>query len=190
MLSDDRVPHWIRLLKGGDFTAARPLWEHYFQRLVRLARSRLPLVAGADAEDVALSAFNSFCLSAAAQRFSHLEDKDDLWRLLTFITAQKVADHLSRRNALKRGGGAEHVGAAALASVVGREPTPESAAMVAEGLERLLDRLGDEQLRQIALWKMDGHTNQEISDRLGCSLRTVANKLELIRRSLQAEPEY
>jgi hypothetical protein len=30
---------------------------------------------------------------------------------------------------------------------------------------------------------MEGSTNEEVADRLGCSLRTVARKVELIRRS-------
>jgi DNA-directed RNA polymerase specialized sigma24 family protein len=183
----DRITHWIGLLKAGHPEAAQPLWERYFDRLVRLARSRLPPAGDADGEDVALSAFNSFCLGAAAGRFPQLADRHDLWRLLVFITAQKVADHLARRNARKRGGGVPRADAAALAQVVGTEPTPEFAAMVAEEFQRLLSRLGDGQLRQIALWKMEGYTNRQISEQAGCALRTVANKLELIRKTLQSE---
>ena len=53
--------------------------------------------------------------------------------------------------------------------------------MMIEQLNSLLDQLGDDQLRQIAVWKMEGETNQEIADRLACALRTVSNKLNLIR---------
>jgi len=35
----------------------------------------------------------------------------------------------------------------------------------------------------VALLKMEGYTGEEIADRLGCSLRSVARKLELIRRT-------
>jgi DNA-directed RNA polymerase specialized sigma24 family protein len=181
------ITHWLGLLQAGDLDAAQPLWEHYFDRLVRLASARLPPTGVADGEDVALSAFKSFCLGAAAGRFPRLSDRDDLWRLLVFITGQKVADELTRRNALKRGGGASPVEGVALEEIVGAEPTPEFAVLVAEQVQRLLDRLGDEQLRQIALWKMESYTNAEISARLGCALRTVANKLELIRKVLQSE---
>ncbi len=54
--------------------------------------------------------------------------------------------------------------------------------MMIEELDRLLDALGDPTLRQIATWKMEGYTNEEIAHRLGCARRTVYNKLELIRR--------
>jgi DNA-directed RNA polymerase specialized sigma24 family protein len=183
----ERITHWLGLLQAGDLRAAQPLWERYFERLVRLAQSRLPPAGDADGEDVALSAFASFCRGAAAGRFPRLADRHDLWRLLVFITAQKAADHLARRKARKRGGGAPHADPAALEQVVGREPTPEFAALVAEEFQRLLGRLADGELRQIALWKLEGYTNQEISERAGCALRTVANKLELIRKTLRSE---
>jgi DNA-directed RNA polymerase specialized sigma24 family protein len=186
----DPITNWIRRLQAGDPAAAQPLWERYFTRLVQLARARLaraavPPTGAVDGEDIALSAFNSFCLGAARGRFPQLGDRNDLWRLLLFITAQKVADHHRRRGARKRGGNATRVADAAMEQIVGREPTPEFAAMVTEEVEHLLNRLGDDMLRHIALWKMEGYTNQEISARLGCAVRTVANKLDLIRKSLQ-----
>ena len=74
-----------------------------------------------------------------------------------------------------------------LDALVGPSPTPEFAAMMAEEFQRLLDCLGSDKLRQVALWKMEGYTNEQISQRLDCALRTVANKLELIRKIWEAE---
>jgi hypothetical protein len=76
------VTRWIDLVGSPDRAdqAAQKLWEHYFERLVQLARARLrssPLRA-ADEEDVALSAFDSFCRGAAAGRFPDLAGRDDL----------------------------------------------------------------------------------------------------------------
>jgi len=44
-----------------------------------------------------------------------------------------------------------------------------------------LDRLGDDTLRSVALWKMEGHSEKEIAAQLGCAQRTVARKLRRIR---------
>jgi DNA-directed RNA polymerase specialized sigma24 family protein len=190
------VTLWFGALKAGDLTAAQPLWERYFAQLVRLARARLRASprpgADADEEDAALSAFDSFCDGAARGRFPRLADRDELWRLLVVLTARKVGAQAQRQRRQKRGGGrvlreADLLGAdpdggdAGLGQVVGPEPTPEFAAMVAEECRRLLDGLGDEDLRRIAVWKMEGYTNEEIRQRLGCSLRTVTLKLALIR---------
>src|SRR5215469_6576941 len=106
MASEGSVTNWIGQLQAGDPAAAQKLWERYFRRLVGLARKKLqdgPRRA-ADEEDVALSAFASFCHDAARGQFPHLADRHDLWRLLVTITARKAL-HLSRdEECPKRGG--------------------------------------------------------------------------------------
>jgi DNA-directed RNA polymerase specialized sigma24 family protein len=189
------ITHWIGQLKAGEQAAAQPLWEAYFQRLVGLARRKLQGVRdrATDGEDVALSAFDSFCRGAEHGRFPQLTDREDLWRLLVVITARKASDQRTRAQALKRGGGdvqGESVfgrqedtreGDGGLEQVVGREPTPAFAAQVAEECARLLEKLADPGLRAVAIWKMEGNTTEEIAVKLGCVPRTVERKLRLIR---------
>lgn len=188
------VSRWLDPLKEGDPRAAQALWERYFGRLVRLARQRLVasrrLGGDADEEDAALSAFASFCEGAAMGRFPLLSDRDDLWRLLVVITARKAGAQAQRRRAKKRGGDWHALGTRPgdvdlqdeLAEVAGREPSPEFAAQVAEEFDRLLARLLDDQLRRVAIMRLEGFTNDEIAERLGCARRTVARRLDLIRR--------
>jgi DNA-directed RNA polymerase specialized sigma24 family protein len=190
------VTHWIGRLKAGDPDAAQKLWECYFLHLVGLARSRLHGVPrrAADEEDVALSAFDSFCRGAEHGRFPRLEDRGDLWRLLMVITARKAIDLANREGRQKRGGGAVLAEAdllalkqaglteAGLDQVLAREPDPEFAAQMAEECRRLLAALGDAGLQAVALAKMEGYTNEEIAARVGCVPRTVERKLRLIRR--------
>ena len=52
---------------------------------------------------------------------------------------------------------------------------------MAEEYERLVARLGDADLRRVAVWKMEGYSNKEIATKLGCVPRTVERKLGLIR---------
>ena len=56
---------------------------------------------------------------------------------------------------------------------------------MAEECQRLLEMLGDDQLRSVALWKMEGYTNEEIAGKLGCAVATVERRLRLIRRIWQ-----
>jgi RNA polymerase sigma factor (sigma-70 family) len=201
MSSEGSVTRWVTALKGGDLAAAQPLWERYHRQLIALARRKLQAARrrDADEEDVVQRAFHSFFRGVARGRFPQLHDRDNLWRLLVVITARKALDQLAHEHSKRQGGtiqrgsrmssGGPGPDEAAIEEIVGDEPTPEFAAQVAEEYRRLLDLLGDETLRQVAVWKMEGYGNDEIAARLDCSRRTVARKLETIRIVWSKEPE-
>jgi len=182
--------HWLRQLQQGDHEAARRLWETYYGKLVVLARrkleGRMRLVA--DEEDVALSAFKSFCRGLENHRFPNVTSRDDLWKLLVTITLHKVLHLVRDENRQKRGGqwtqlvesGADDE--ALIAQLAGQEPTPEFAAEVAEQCERLLKQLPSPDLVELAIMKMEGYTNDEIAAKWGRAERTVERKLQLIRQ--------
>jgi DNA-directed RNA polymerase specialized sigma24 family protein len=194
------ITELIASMKSGDLAAAQPLWERYFARMVDLARARLRAAgrrdAASDEEDAALSAFDSLCAGLARGQFPKVADRDDLWRLLVVITTRKVSAHARCQLRQKRGGGqVRHASDVAepgsdddiLARAASSEPTPEFIAMVAEEYRGLLDRLGDDVLRQVAILRMEGLTTDAIAVQMGCARRTVARQLALIRRILVAE---
>ncbi len=193
--AEDEITVWLGRLSQGDSRAPHAIWRAYFDRLVRLARGKLDAACrrAADEEDVALSAMQSFYRGVAEGRFSAIEDRDALWRLLVTITTHKAFHQLRAQRTAKRGGGrvrgeSAFVGRfdaarddAGIEQVLGREPTPEFAQEVAENCNRLLDSLEDKSLRTVADLKLQGYTNEEIGLRLECATRTVERKLERIR---------
>jgi DNA-directed RNA polymerase specialized sigma24 family protein len=196
MASSQSISHWVARLKAGDPEAAEAIWRRYCEQLVRLGQRKLcgSRRRVADEEDVALSAFDSFCRGAAQGRFPALDDRNDLWRLLVTITARKASDLIQRERRNKRGGGRvrgesallkpgedSDSAAAGLDQIAGTEPSPEFAAQFGEECRRLLERLADPQLRAVALWKMESYTNAEIAERLQCAVTTVERKLRVIR---------
>jgi RNA polymerase sigma factor (sigma-70 family) len=183
MTSTDSVTCWIQEIKDGDQAAVQKLLEHYFQRLVHLARKKLHMLPQLEdyGEDVALSAFKSLVLGAQRDRFARLQDRQDLWRLLVVLTLRKAIDLLR-----KEGRHPQHADVN-VAEFISQEPTPETALQMADECRRLLDKLGNEELRTIALWKMEGYTNDEIAAKLNCVLRTVERRLQLIRKIWEAE---
>lgn len=188
---DSSVTCWIQDLKRGDDQAAAKLWRRYFDNLVGVARNRLGSSPRrmADEEDVALSVFDVLCRGAAEGRFTELETRDDLWRLLVAITAKKAVDQLRHQGRQKRGGGEVRghsvFGAGEVPDGFDRflneQPTPDFLAMMDEQQQGMMDQLRDDTLREIALARMAGHSNQEIADQLDISLRSVERKLNLIR---------
>jgi DNA-directed RNA polymerase specialized sigma24 family protein len=196
-LPDQRsVTLWLADLQGGGpGEPAQQLWGRYFDRLVHLARARLRATARgpADEEDVALSAFDSFCRGAAEGRFPRLGGRDDLWRLLVTITVRKAQALARHGRRLKRGGGrvvdeaALAGGEAGMAAFVDGDLGPAFAAEVADEFRRLLGALDDDLLRQVALLRMEGYSNEQVAERLGCGLRSVERKLALIRKAWERE---
>jgi RNA polymerase sigma factor (sigma-70 family) len=191
MSSTPSITTWIGLLKAGDPSAAQALWQRYYGRLVELARQHLAghVRRAADEEDVALSAFASFCAGAAAGRFPQLTDRHDLWKLLLTITlrhARKLAEHETRqrRDSRRTSSAADLLDLpdADLDGLAGDAPDPALAAEVADQLRHLFDRLPGADLRTVAQELLTGYTAPEVAHRLGCSLRTVERRWQRIRQ--------
>jgi DNA-directed RNA polymerase specialized sigma24 family protein len=191
MNSASSVTNWIAQLKAGDAAAARALWQRYFAQLVELARQHLaPHVRrAADEEDVAHSAFASFCVGVARGRFPRLTDRHDLWPLLLTLTvrhARKLARHETarRRDASRAVYAADlfELPEADLDRLAGDAPDPALAAEVADELRFLLAQLPAEPLRSLAIDLLTGYTAPEVARKLGCSLRTVERRWHRIRQ--------
>jgi RNA polymerase sigma factor (sigma-70 family) len=190
----DSVTEWIDGLREGSESAAGKLWHRYYERLVGLAYKKLRAMPRrvADEEDVVLEAFDSFCRRAKAKQFPDLKDRNDLWRLVVRITERKAYDQVRAQTRKKRGYGkvagesvfakrgdsSAHNG---LQETPGPEPTPEFAAEMVESVGRLFEMLDDDELRQIAQYKLEGYTNEEIGEAIGRSLPTVERRLKMIR---------
>lgn len=190
------VTHWLEELQAGDLQAVEPLWRRFYADLVRHARQTLGATPrrAYDEEDVATSAFESFCEAVDRGRLPNLKDRDGLWGLLLTITERKAVDYIEREFRQKRGGGKVRgesaVGDGGNCSGCGGfdalpaigQPTPELAAMMKEELDRLLTKLDAPALQEVAICKMEGYTNAEIAAEIGRSLATVERRLNLIRQ--------
>ncbi len=192
----------LQKVRVGDEAATAVLWETYFQQLVRIAAKRLPinLRRSGDEEDIAISAFHSFIAGVRRDQFPELSGPDNLWGLLITLTSRKSQAHLRRQTRQKRGGGnvrgesvfVDRTGdlkGAGIGGVSGGEQPADVHAELAEACDVLLDQLDDEQLKQIAIMRMDGYLVDEIAKRLELSKRAVERRLQLIRRIWSEELE-
>lgn len=190
---DDSVTAWIGDLKDGQDEASQKLWQRYFGQLVSLAARRLGSAPRriADEEDVAVSVFESLCRGAAAGRFKQLQDRDDLWKLLTAIAGMKAVDQIRRQTAQKRGGtnvrgesvfeGVDASQIGGLGQLINSGPTPDFLAIMDEQQQAMFQALPDASQRDVATLRFEGYSNDEIAQALGISLRSVERKLRVIR---------
>lgn len=194
MQEQGSITQWLEQARHGDSVAVHAIWDRYYQRLIGLARKKLQDTPRrmSDEEDVVVVAFDSFLRGVNAGRFPKLNDRDDLWQVLVMLTARKAVNQMKHQGRQKRGGGNvrgesgiqspnSEEECAAIDQVVGGEPTPEFAAAITEQIDVLLEQLGDDALRMVAIAKMEGYTNDEIAADLGVKTRTVERKLRIIR---------
>jgi DNA-directed RNA polymerase specialized sigma24 family protein len=199
---ESEVTAWIQSLETGDEEATSQLWSYCFPRLLRYTGKKLPehLRRALDEEDVALSAFKSFCLAASKGSFPQLSGRDDLWKLLLHIARKKANSYIRHELREKRGGGkvrGESIFNSAddpndqqgIDNVEGEAVSPDLLAQFTDDCRNLLDMLGDDILKTIALLRMEGHSVDEIAERVGCAKRSVERRLNLIRRTWMEKSE-
>lgn len=190
---DTQTAQLVARWRSGDQQAAGELFRRYLERLIRLARQRVP--AGfnhrIDPEDVVQSVYRTFFAGARAGRFT-LERGGDLWRLLVAITRHKVHNQVKKQAAGKRAAARESAfgmerdlhGLPVLALVEG--PSALDVVVLADEVEQLLRGLEPMQRRMLEL-RLQGYTLDEIAVDLKCSQRTVRRTLERVKEELHEE---
>ena len=189
------VTNCMNQLRDGNHDAANELWQRFYSRLVRLAHNRMnaKFRRVTSGEDVAAIAIAECFKSLEEGRFPELTDREDLWSRLAQITERRALNEIRRQTSQKAGGGAvrgesvflnaEDQFPQGINGIAGREPTPEYADQLSITVHELLSGLND-QHRQIAILKMQGYTNREISKQVGVSIATVERKLAILREIL------
>lgn len=195
MVEMGSVTYWIHQLESGERAKVQELWERYFHRLVTIARKKLKSIprGASDEEDVAISAFHSFCHAVEQRRFPKLDDRHDVWQLLIMITRRKAItwkQHQGRKiRDWKRNQpfSDETMSGSDFKDLISNYPDPQFVAEMADQCKRLLGKLDDEELRQIACWKAEGYSVSEIGEKLDLSPSTIERRLRLIRRCWEDE---
>jgi DNA-directed RNA polymerase specialized sigma24 family protein len=174
----------IRDLEGADQArrddAVRELWERFFADLTNYARRRLRAmnapVGPADEEDAAARAFSKVCRGIERGQLK-LANRVDLTRVLRSATTREVFTLLARAGAAGSRAGNEAV----LEQLPDPSLPPDLLLLAFDACQRLLGLLETDELRQVAVWKLVGHTNEAIATKLGRSSATVERTLSRIR---------
>lgn len=181
------ITTWIERLRQKDSRAAAALWERFCQRMLAFARQRLGAVPRgvADEEDVVVVAFERFLHGVRRGRFPRLAGRDDLWAVLATLTARHAARQIRDLHREVRGGGVAHAPVDEAGFADG-SLSPDEAAAFQDEFARLMGALEDDELRQIALARLEGYSNAEIAGQIGRSEVTVERRLRRVRATWEA----
>lgn len=182
-MSTPSVTHWINELQAGSELAAQILWQHLHKGLLALAQKQLieqPATAF-DEEDVVLSAFNALCDAIRTGRYD-IGDRNELWRMATVIVVNRAYNRVRDEKRLRRGGGRKRHPSSVLESLTCPKPDASTVLMMQEECQAMLAKLATPDLEMVALLKVEGHTDEQVAEKLGCSRRTIQRRLSIIRR--------
>ena len=191
------VTAWIAGLKSNDPEAQRKILTRFVERLVSYAERKLRGLNGGmvGPEDIASMAFQNF-FEKSPDEFASLLDRNDLWKILCMLAERRAIDAIRKSCAMKNGGNqlVNESGLGVANSDKRRtfdhfpslQQPPDFSLMLSEEIEQRLDSLSDDAQRGIAILRMQGMTNCEISYALGISLRSVERKLGIIRDAFRS----
>ena len=177
---------WLRRVLAGKPGFERDLVERYTERLIQLARQKLPdkVRRRVDPEDVVQSVYRSFFRRLNEGRFQ-FDDSHDVWRLLAAMTFQKAQlarrFHQQQRRDVRRERPIRSESDGIADEARDLQPGPEDLAILFESLEQLLSRLPPS-YRQIAVLRLQGIATDEIAAQVNRSRRTVFRALADLER--------
>ncbi len=186
------ITELLHRLENEESDAARRIWDRFIHRLIYESRDRLMNLPrrAVDEEDVAAMAFQAFFDGVAQNSFQRLENRDDMWQVLAMLAERRAMDVMRMELADMRGGGKNRgesvfenlLGEDSAAGGIGEMPDLEPEVIdgfTKETRERLEEL--EESVREVVMLKLQGYTNEEVSEQLDMALRTVERKLQLAR---------
>lgn len=189
-MHDDETVELVDRWRGGDQDAATELYERYFDRLMQIVAGHVMQTyrKQVEPEDVVQSAFGTVFRRMKNGSFSFKSD-GDVWKLLVTVVLNKLRNRVRYLNAERRDirreirGEADFDGvlAAQLSTPPGIREAMEFASLVRDVFEFAMISDHEKELLQL---RLEGHSQQEIAEKLGVTDRTIRRMMERIRERM------
>lgn len=190
-MGDVTVNH-IGGLQDGDENSLAWLCENFLPSVEAYSRRKIGKFRKvADEEDIAAQAIYIFWQGIREGRFTDVETRDDLRKILCGIAFRTAQGHVRQQKAQKRGGAdlrgesmfarQRDAGGPGLDGFSGAAPPAESIGAVLGQCEDLLKSL-DELDRKIAILKFEGHSHAEIAKELDYSTGHIERRVAKIKQ--------
>jgi RNA polymerase sigma factor (sigma-70 family) len=185
---DDGFQDFWQRLSAGEQSAQVELFNRFQSQLLRKAHehlhSHVRSIVGVD--DILQTALASFFSGQAKGEFV-IPSWNSLWSLLALITVRKCYRYNKKfRREGRHATSNEPRSYGFPWDTPTAEATSDQAAMYAEILENLLRGLKDERSRQVVSLWLQGYTEVESAEQVGCSQRTVRRMRRSARDRLEA----
>ncbi|MEZ5944309.1 MAG: sigma-70 family RNA polymerase sigma factor [Planctomycetaceae bacterium] len=179
---------WEELIAGvreGNNAACTRFWNLFGPLIQRVAARHISpsMKRRIGQESILLSACRTFFHHAQQGEYD-IPDSDSVWRLLCAITVNKVRMKVRYHSSQRRDLRAE-VHGDSVPDIPAENPSTVEELEFAEHLDHLLSQFDDEEKRVVE-GKLQGMSNAEIAESMGCSERTIRRLLNRLQLSLQS----
>ncbi len=181
------VTAWIESLKQGDPTAAEAIWTRFIARVKAMAHDKIQNVPArfGDHDDLAQNVFAAVFDGIQNDRFRQIDSREDLWQILAMVTARRSADlwrkavssSESGESAIVRPDSGANASFADIMGQVSDELLVDSIGLAGSELMQSLEP----KLQSVAMLRFKGHSNREIAEQIGRSVKTVERYMKMIR---------
>ncbi len=199
--------------------AAAEIYQRYSEPLQDHIKFRLQMAIGrvVDEEDLAQEAMIALLQGAPKGRFRELDNRQDLWQVLTMLAKRRAIDQRRRETAQireedkVRGESVFDSPAGSSSEIGGLDGHPEGRpvprpelppwmiTLIEEEFQQWMDLLDAVdrkspksriRLQEIAQLRFESYTVAEIAKRFECSTRTIEKRLNLIREIWNRQKEH
>jgi RNA polymerase sigma-70 factor (ECF subfamily) len=188
MAGDPQFAEFVQRIRAGDGEAARELVQRYepvirMEVRMRLRDPRLNRLF--DSMDVCQSVFLSFFVRANSGEYD-LDEPGNLIRVLVSMARNKLASQARRHRQLRRDVGRMSPDGHADINAVARGPSPYQFAAGQELVQRLREKLTDEE-RRLADGRAQGKSWEEIAAEVGSNAKACCKRLARALDRVSAE---
>lgn len=198
----EQTVHHIGAMQAGDEESLSWLCENFLPSVEAFSRRRIGKFRKmADEQDVAMQAIYVFWKGMREGKFTDVESRDDLRKILCGIAYRTAQGHVRHHLAQKRGGAGlrgesmfeqqRAAGSPGLDGFAGdsSDAAADSMHAVLGQCEDLLNSLDDLD-RKIAVLKFEGHNHAEIAEATGYSVGHIERRVSKIKQVWMERETY
>jgi len=174
---------FLRRLNAVTESAAEILNREYRQRLKALAAQGMDrrLNRRESSDDIVQSVLRTVFRRTQEGQYK-FDSRGELWRLLETVTRHKILKHAEYHKAEKRTPHAEEYQKAD--ALFAQAPSADQEAVAKDLVAKILEGL-DQSYAEILSLLQEGYSERSLADRLGCTRRAVATKIDRLRKRLE-----
>lgn len=183
-MSSHSVSILLEAMKDGDEDARNKIAQRYFEKVAAIAEKKVRLCRTTGGEDVAAEVFAQFFKTLSTKGYSELNDRNNLWAILSTMmeghSKNAIRHSLAEKRDARRTQSQDNDSSPGFDNYGSIDPSESDVDELLETLEKALGQLAPG-IREIATLRMQGHSIAEIAEKMDSSKATVERRLKIAR---------